>query len=99
MRLLRYCSARTVGEFFDLHPGTEREAEADLTNDLRKGLCATDPPLGPYDFDSVAADQTGRACAGPAAAIRGRAPGGRGAAAGVAGSVAPGNGPSDAEMP
>ena len=99
LRLLRYRSARTVGEFFDLHPGTEGEANADLANDLKKGLCATDPPLGRGDFDSVAIDQAGRACAGLAAVARGRATGWQGTAPGAAGSVASRNGPGDPEMP
>ena len=82
-RLEQYRAARTIGEFFGRHPGTEGEAAADLTNDLKKGLCETDPPLGPCDFDSVRIDQVGRARAILAAAVRGRAPDARAAAVGA----------------
>ena len=55
-RLRLYRGAGTVGEFFDRHPGLEREARADLTNNLKKELCETDPPLRPCDFRRVELD-------------------------------------------
>ena len=97
-RLQLYRVARTIGEFFSRHPGSEGEAAADLTNDLKRGLCATVPPLGPCDFDSVGIDQVGRARVVLAAAARGRAPDARAAVVGVVGPAAPGHELSDAEM-
>ena len=38
-RFETYCTARTVGEFFELHPGPSRAARADLARDFRRGLC------------------------------------------------------------
>ena len=73
-RLRLYRGAGAVGEFSDRHPGLERIARADLTNDLKKGLCKTDPPLRPCDFHRVELDHAGRARTDLAAAARGRAP-------------------------
>ena len=63
-----------MGEFFDRHPGPERLARADLTNELKKQLCETDPLLWPCDFLRVELDHAGRARAFLAAAVQGRAP-------------------------
>ena len=59
-RLERYRGARTAVNCFDLHPGPERLAKADLTNDLKKQLCET-PCLRPRDFRKVELDHAGRA--------------------------------------
>ena len=40
VRLEAYRNARSVGEFFDLHPGSTTAARKDLAWDLNKGLCS-----------------------------------------------------------
>ena len=87
-----------MGEFFDRHPGPERMARADLTNDLKKLLCETDPLLRPCDFHRAELDHAGRARAVLAAAARGRALDEWAAAVGAGGPAGPGCEPSDAEL-
>ena len=87
-----------MDEFFDRHPGPERVARADFTNDLKKQLYETDPPLRPCDFQGVELDHTGRARAVLAAAARGRPPDARAAAVSAVGPAGPRHELSDAEL-
>ena len=87
-----------MGEFFDWNPGPKRLARADLTFDLKKQLCATDPPLGPCDFQRVELDHAGRARAVLAVAGRGRFLDALAAAVGAVTAARAGHVPSDAEL-
>ena len=96
-RLERCRGVRAVGEFFDLHPGPEARAKADLPNDLKKQLCET-PFLGPFDFKRVELDHAGRARAVLAAAARGRTAGALAAAVGAVTSAAARHTPTETEL-
>ena len=97
-RLGLYCGAGTVGEFFDRHPGPERIARADLTNDLKKQLFETDPPLRSCNFRRMELDHAERARAVLAAAARGQAADARAATVSVVGPAGPGHELSDTEL-
>ena len=93
-----YREARTVGEFFDLHPGNEAHARADFTDDLKKQLCST-PGLGPRDFKKAELDHAvGRARAVLAATARGQAPGALAAAVGAVTAAPTRQTPTESEL-
>ena len=87
-----------MGEFFDLHPGPEGLAEADLTSNLKRQLCETEPLLRPCDFKRVKPDHAGRARAVLAAAARGRAPGTLAAAVGAVTAAEARHVPTETEL-
>ena len=66
-RLDAYRSARSVGEFFGLHPGPTTTALKDLALDLFKGLCSTPGFVAPRLLKSAWLDSAGVAHAAIAA--------------------------------
>ena len=96
-RLERFRGARAVGEFFDLHPGPEACAKADLTNDLKKQQCET-PFLGPQDFKKAELDHAGRVRTVLAVAAQGRAPDALAAAVGAVTAAAARHTPTETEL-
>ena len=60
-RLLAYRNARSVCEFFGLHPGTARAAGIDLAWDLSEGLCSTPGFATPRSLRSVRLGPVGKA--------------------------------------
>ena len=97
-RLGLYCDAGTVGEFFDRHPGPEVLARADLTNDLKRQLCKTEPHLRLCNFKRAELDHAERARAVLAAAARGRAPDALAAAVGAVIAAGEKHFPNEAEL-
>ena len=60
-RFAAYRSARSVGEFFDLHPGAATIARRDLAWDLRKALCSVPGFVAPRFLRSAGLDPAGAA--------------------------------------
>ena len=97
-RLELHHGVGAVGEFFDRHPGPEVLARADLTHDLKRKLCETEPLLGPCDFKRAELDHAGRARAVLAATVRGRAPDALAAAVAAVAAAGEGHVPNEDEL-
>ena len=61
VRLETYRSARSAGEFFDLHPGSAAAARRDLTWDLNKGLCSAPRFIARGDLKAARMNSAGTA--------------------------------------